>query len=151
MSAQTDHGVPGGVQADITLESRPFPLLALSAATPGPPAVPVTAALAARESSSASRRAVTRGPRIRGLHGSSIYFLRKLGARASFGIFTAASPDLIVNWLPLPVNTKGTRRQGRISLFNFICLFIFIVKNISVSSSKIKKTQAYEKIPNRIK
>lgn len=75
MSTQTDHGVPGGVQTDVTLERRPFPLLALAltAAPSGPPAVPVTAALPTRESASASRRVVTRGPRISGLHDASLF------------------------------------------------------------------------------
>lgn len=96
MSAQTDHGVRGGVQADITLERSPVPL-ALSAAAPGPPAVPVTAALPARDSASASRRAVTRGPRIRGLHDSPVYFPAALiceRALESSQLRRVASPDM---------------------------------------------------------
>lgn len=70
VSAHTDDRVPGGVQTDVALEGGPVPLrfaLRAAAAAAARP-VAVVAALPSRESSSAGRPAVTRGPGIRGRH-----------------------------------------------------------------------------------
>lgn len=71
VSAQTDDGVPGSVQANVALEGGSIPLpFALPAAATR--TVAVVAALPGREPSSAGRPAVTREPVIRGRH--SVYF-----------------------------------------------------------------------------
>lgn len=67
VAAHTDDSVPGSVQTNVALEGGPVPLpFALPAAASWP--VAVVAALPGRESSSAGRPAVTRGPGIRGRH-----------------------------------------------------------------------------------
>lgn len=71
VTAHTDDSVPGSVQTNVTLEGGPVPLpFALPAAAAAAAARPVAvvAALPGRESSSAGRPAVTRGPGIRGRH-----------------------------------------------------------------------------------
>lgn len=68
VAAHTDDSVRGSVQTNVALEGGPVPLpLALPAAAAARP-VAVVAARPGRESSSAGRPAVTRGPGIRGRH-----------------------------------------------------------------------------------
>lgn len=71
VAAHTDDSVPGSVQTNVALEGGavplPFALPAAAAAAAARP-VAVVAALPGRESSSAGRPAVTRGPGIRGRH-----------------------------------------------------------------------------------
>lgn len=65
VSAHTDDRVPGSVQTNVALEGGSVPLALAAAAAR---TVAVVAALPGRESSSAGRTAVTRGPVIRGRH-----------------------------------------------------------------------------------
>lgn len=89
MSAQTDDGVPGSVQANVALEGGSIPLpFALPAAATR--TVAVVAALPGREPSSAGRPAVTREPVIRGRH--SVYFPNEERNEASQP--AAARPEL---------------------------------------------------------
>lgn len=67
VSAHTDDSVPSSVQTNVALEGGPVPL-ALPAAVAAARPIAVVAALPSRESSSAGRPAVTRGPWIRGRH-----------------------------------------------------------------------------------
>lgn len=72
VAAHTDDSVPGSVQTNVALEGGPVPLpFAIPAAAAAAAAawpVAVAAALPRRESSSAGRPTVTRGPGIRGRH-----------------------------------------------------------------------------------
>ena len=76
VAAHTDDSVPGSLQTNVALEGGPVPL-ALSAAAAARP-VAVVAALPGRESSSAGRPAVTRGPGIRGRHNVYCVQVRKV-------------------------------------------------------------------------
>jgi len=69
VAAHTDDSVPGSVQTNVALEGGPVRLpVALPAAAVAAQPVAAVAALPGRESCSAGRPAVTRGPGIRGRH-----------------------------------------------------------------------------------
>lgn len=82
VAAHTDDSVPGSVQTNVALEGGPVPLpvaLSAAAAPAAAAARPVVAALPGRESSSAGRAAVTRGPGIRGRH--NVYYRTSEGRK----------------------------------------------------------------------
>lgn len=85
VAAHTDDSVPGSVQTNVALEGGPVPLpfalAAGAAAAAAARSVAVVAVLPGRESSSAGRPAVTRGPGIRGRHNINCTSIRKVKYR----------------------------------------------------------------------